>query len=773
MTTSTAEVVAGYIRRGLAPIPLPTHSKNPGRDGWQNERWSIEDVPRLWNNGQNVGVLCGAPSHGRVDVDCDCPEAVRLVPKFLEPTLKGGRDTVPGSHWWYTAPGAASKAFKDVDGKTILELRADGRQTVVSPSVHPDGDTYRWYRDQANTMVEVDAGDLEHRVRLLYTATIIARHMPPIGGRHDYSLALAGFLLRNGRLSEEAALHVMLSAWSLFEDTSREALRDVENSVKTTAERLDKKLPVRGGGALAVFNERLTKVIADGWDWQIGSDEDTSYAWEEPEGLPENLPPVPEFDCRMLPDTFRPWVQDVAERMQVPPDFVAAPLMVAFSSVLGRRVGIRPKQHDDWLVVANLWGAIVGSPGLLKSPALKEALAPMNSLIAKAIEAHKERLEEYEAEQEIYQARKDVYASQKKKLAKAGDMIALQAFIEAGCPEDGPEEPKQRRYRTEDTTTEKLGELLNSNPNGLMVFRDELVGFLRSLDRYGREGDRQFYLEGWNGDQSFSVDRIGRGTLNIEALCLSLLGGIQPGPLSHYVHEAGQGTVDDDGLLQRFQLLVWPDHPTQWENVDRYPSVEAREAVTKAFEFADGLSYSKPEDAPMPYVRFDERSQDIFNTWRHVLEKDVRSDELPPAMEAHKAKYRSLLPALALLVEVADCAISGEAPQQVTELSTLRAMGWCEYLEGHARRLYYSAERPEMRSARELLKKLKAGDVSHGAPIRALYRHQWAGLRTREEVDGALEVLGDHGWLRVYKLESGGRPSEVMLLHPELRKAEK
>jgi hypothetical protein len=41
--------------------------------------------------------------------------------------------------------------------------------------------------------------------------------------------------------------------------------------------------------------------------------------------------------------------------MQVPPDFVAAPLMVTFSAVVGRKLGIRPKRYDDWLMVANLW----------------------------------------------------------------------------------------------------------------------------------------------------------------------------------------------------------------------------------------------------------------------------------------------------------------------------------------------------------------------------------------------------------------------------------
>jgi hypothetical protein len=767
------DVVEGYIRRALAPIPIPPRSKNPNRKKWQEERWTAEDVARLWNNGQNVGILCGSPSRGGVDVDCDCPEAVRLAPMFLMPTLKGGRDTVPGSHWWYTTPGWRSVSLKDVDGRTILELRADGRQSVVYPSVHPDGDVYRWYTDSSEKMEPVEAEDLEHGVRLLYIAAMIARHMPPIGARHDYAMALAGFLLRHERLGEDDARRVMVAAWSLFEDATREALKDVENAVKTTAERLENKLPVRGGGALAVFDERLTKTLANGCGWRLGGEEDTSYAWGTLEDLPDDLPPVPQFDKRMLPDAFRGWVEDVASRMQVPPDFVAAPLMVAFSAVVGRKVGIRPKRYDDWLVVANLWGAIVGSPGLLKSPALKEALAPMNALIARAIEDHMEEVKGYEAEKEICEARREWFASEKKKLAKTGDMAALQAFIEGNRPEDEPEPPKERRYRTEDTTTEKLGKLLNENPTGLMIFRDELVGFLRSLDRYGREGDRQFYLEAWNGDQPFNVDRIGRGSLRVEALCLSILGGIQPGPLSRYVHDAGQGTTGDDGLLQRFQLLVWPDHPKGWQNIDRSPNREAKDKVVEVFEFVDGLKFDEPEDASIPYIRFEAEAQDVFDAWRSELELEVRCGELSPALEAHKSKYRSLFPALALLIELADRAAAGEAPQRVTELSAARALGWINYLEGHATRLYHSAERPEMRSARGLLKKLKAGEVSHGAPVRSIYKHKWTALRGRAEVDGALEILADHGWLKVHKFESGGRPSEVILLHPELRGEER
>jgi len=112
-----------------------------------------------------------------------------------------------------------------------------------------------------------------------------------------------------------------------------------------------------------------------------------------------------------------------------------------------------------------------------------------------------------------------------------------------------------------------LGEILNENPHGILLFRDELNGFFRTLERQGHEADRAFYLECWNGDNSFTYDRIGRGTLHIAGACLSILGSIQPGPLADIVR--GLRGIGDDGLLQRFQLAVWPDASPEWQNIDR------------------------------------------------------------------------------------------------------------------------------------------------------------------------------------------------------------
>ena len=48
----------------------------------------------------------------------------------------------------------------------------------------------------------------------------------------------------------------------------------------------------------------------------------------------------------------------------------------------------------------------------------------------------------------------------------------------------------RRRYYTQDATVEKLGEILRDNPKGVLVFRDELVGFLKQLVTLDRNNRR-------------------------------------------------------------------------------------------------------------------------------------------------------------------------------------------------------------------------------------------------------------------------------------------
>jgi hypothetical protein len=503
--------------------------------------------------------------------------------------------------------------------------------------------------------------------------------------------------------------------------------------------------------------------------------ENGSIEWEAPVPLPEGLPPVASLDPAMLPEPLRGWIADISERMQIPSDFAATGALIVAGSLVGRRVGIFPKQRDDWLVVPNLWGAVIGRPSLLKSPALAEVMKPLDRLVAEAYEQYEEAKLTHETVVMIAEAKKEALQKDLKQAAKTGSETKLNELAGKLQNAELPEEPVLRRYKTSDATVEKISEILLENPQGILVYRDELSGWLRSLDKQGREVDRAFYLESWNGTGSFDVDRIGRGSLHIPALCLSILGSIQPGPLSSYVYQATQGEKGDDGLLQRFQLLVWPDAPTAWKNVDCWPDSEAKNRAYEVFKKLNALDSQDlgavdEDEESTPAVRFTDEAQDVFDRWREELEGRLRTGELPPALESHLAKYRSLMPSLALIFQLIEYVDGTNEGGAVGLKATLQAAAWCEYLETHAMRLYSSAENPAMEGARALLDRIRKGDVQDGDSTQSVYRRHWAKLSTPEEVSSACSVLEAFGWLRVEVLKTGGRSTSKLHLHPALRR---
>ena len=140
-----------------------------------------------------------------------------------------------------------------------------------------------------------------------------------------------------------------------------------------------------------------------------------------------------------LPDRLRPWVQDVADRMQCPPDFVAVPMVAAAGNLIGRRCAIRPQAFSDWQEFPNLWGCIVGRPGMMKSPAMMAALAPVVRLEARALEEWTASQGQWRAETEIAKARAEARKSEATKaLRKNPDALVDVASFLASDPDDAP-----------------------------------------------------------------------------------------------------------------------------------------------------------------------------------------------------------------------------------------------------------------------------------------------------------------------------------------------
>jgi len=199
-SSNLLEAARWYLGRGYAPIPLPAGQKKPVIRGWNALRLSEDDLPIHFNGTGNIGLLLGEPSGWLVDIDLDCEEAVELADRYLPATgAVTGRLSRPGSHRWYVCERAATEKHKDpATGEMIVELRSTGAQTVVGPSVHPDGETYDPLEGEP---AWADADELAASVALLAEAVVERRH-----GRKESTVSQPAPLVKSRLPADDAVL---------------------------------------------------------------------------------------------------------------------------------------------------------------------------------------------------------------------------------------------------------------------------------------------------------------------------------------------------------------------------------------------------------------------------------------------------------------------------------------------------------------------------------------------------------------------------------------
>lgn len=496
----------------------------------------------------------------------------------------------------------------------------------------------------------------------------------------------------------------------------------------------------------------------------------SSKEWETLKPFKASLLPVPAFDPALIPDEARAWLEDCSERMQAPLDFMAVTLMVTLGSLIGRQLGIRPKAHDSWTVYPNLWGMIIGAPSSMKTPCISSVLDGVNKLESKAFALHEAMLEHHAKQLKAYDMMSKAQDKQLRGMyaKKLKEGHALDLIKEASSIEDvlsPPQPPVCKRYTTNDATVEKLAELLKENPRGLLLYRDELSGFMKKLDKEGHDSDRSFFLETWNGNGAHTVDRIGRGTVRVENLCLSIFGSIQPAVLSKWIHDAVNHTGKDDGFIQRFQMMVWPDVSKVYTHVDRLEDKEAKERfmslLTRLSTLASTAGHNLELDTP--YIHFDKDAQGVFDVWFTEWQHSVRNDYADqPTLEAHFCKYAKLAPALALICHVAS---NGQGAVSITAL--MKALDWVEYLKAHAMRIFAVEGQHPMFLAKRILDKLKKGELGTQFTLRDLKRKHWKDTDNVKALDLAMAMLEDHHAIR--QCEQGhhmGRPSLIYEVNP-------
>ena len=499
--------------------------------------------------------------------------------------------------------------------------------------------------------------------------------------------------------------------------------------------------------------------VPDDWDF-VGSV--SERYWENPNEIKTETPPVQLLQTELIPEPFRVWLDDVSHRMQTPKDFAVISSMVIVGSLIGAGCAIKPKRFDDWQVIPNVWGACIGRPSVvLKTPSMKE---PMN-LLERLQAEYGERFEKDKAGAEFDGlANKAMLDSVKSDIAKAAkgkgkdcvvqsdDMQKLKADY-MQLTESTEPEAIRRLFKTNETSVQSMTLLQVQNERGILVFRDELTGLLVKWDTEQGNDERAYFLEGWNGDGSYTDVKIGRGVTDAKSICISLLGGIQPDKLARYLYQAGKG--NNDGLVQRLQLAVWPDEPKSWQLIDTKPNKAEKQRafdIMKAMAELDFIQYGaiQGEYDERPHFRFDDAGQAIFNEWLTKLQTVKIQKEENPLMCEHFGKFRSLMPSLALIFHCIDLA-DGKAKGNVTAKAARLAVDWCQYLESHARRIYAMTESPEHAAAVRLADKIKTKCLPSLFTTRLIQQKGWHGLKDKLEIESACNILLEESWLMMQR----------------------
>jgi hypothetical protein len=456
------------------------------------------------------------------------------------------------------------------------------------------------------------------------------------------------------------------------------------------------------------------------------------------------LDPYQPFPVHLLPDPLAEYVRQGASALWCDPVYVALPALAAVASVIGSTRTIRLKR--GWEEPCIVWSAVIADSGTLKSPAWLMAVGFLFRL-------QKRLLAEFKQKHAAYQEELAEYKERKRKAKEEGS--------EAGNP---PEEPVLVRVVCSDTTIEKLAEILEDNPHGVLLTRDELNGWLTSFSRYkGNQGgtDLPLWLESYRAGPWLVDRKTGdRRTSFVPRTVVSVTGGIQPNVL------AGALTDDflDAGLPARLLLAMPPKLAKRWSELEVEPDAEqSYHALLDGLLALDFDRDSQGEQAPHA-LRLSAEAKAIWVAFYDDWAQEQAAAE--GAMAAAYAKLEAYAARLSLLHHVVTCVgRNADDRQEVGARSVEAGIGLARWFASEARRIYAMlGESPEERQDRRLVEFIR----SQGGRIttRQLQRSNPARYRAAEQAEAALHGLVESGlaeWHR-HQPEGGGRPSQVCVL---------
>lgn len=467
-----------------------------------------------------------------------------------------------------------------------------------------------------------------------------------------------------------------------------------------------------------------------------------------------------DFPLEVYNKELQSFINDVYMGIGCPMEYVAGGLLATVSGALGKSHCIEIKK--GWTEVGNVFLAIIGVPGMKKTPALKRLVDPLFD-VQKHIyvenlewEKYENKIEKGKPKNNKDEKEKVVEKEEKKKGTKK---VNLFREVTTMAPAGPPYMPPMEIILT-DTTFEGLRDKYIINPRGVIMYCDELNSWLTGLNQYkkGIGNDLPNYLSLWS-QTNIKISRKGQGSTKV--ICspfFSIVGGIQPVILSNLRYFQGTGFID------RFLFINPRDQKTLFSDKG------FNEVLNKNYKNfirklgINSLPQNSKEIDPVK-IRMNQAALNKWNEWSKEHYIEINDSDFPyelrgiwSKMEAYNARFILLLH---VLKNYPDNVIEGNITGDTVE----KAIKLTKYFQGQSKgavKLIFKEAKDRKVSAVMQHMYNNGGMV----PIREIYSRPIGGIKNKAEaVIIAAECVKLYQAEIIEKKKEGkGRPSTVLSL---------
>ena len=680
--------VDAYIRHGWSLVPIPPGTKGPRGVGWNRKEARLIDHSML-PTGYGIGLAHAYSGTMALDIDhwghaeaamrerglnlrsfFDAPDAVTIESgnsghgKLLYRMPFGA--ALPSKKLHVTTPTGERVNFIDFrcgtgNGMTV--------QDVLPPSIHPVtrrpyqwGGKGRWDNlpiiptelldwwqgiigADNSRVIKVDGGIKASWGEIESALYAISPHI----SRSEWitiGMALHWSGEQTGRVDDALAL------WDQWSSGSHKYPGPHEIAVQWRAFSTKKPNTVTIGSLFhAARQVGWTRPAIDASELFGATQEDRALPPLDVVSLINGVKPKPpKMEIDLWPDILKTRAIEVSDSVGCDP---VVPLFAGLAAVCGViDAQIRLELMPGFQVPPVLWLMTIGAPADKKSPGSK----PMLSLLSKLAE---EDIPRYKQELLQYEAREAAYASAKKQfLTWAGSAEAQLSNSPGPSVPEVPEPPVRCRITVSDITSQALVRQAAGRPRGLLLYLDEMNGWVRKMTDKTSIDDRSTWVVAYESER-YELDRVGDGSILAKNFAISIYGNMQP-----QVFRENVKALASDGLIQRFIPVVVDPTMTRLNN-----PVADDKTHAAAWENMLRVVYAIPKQTyRLSYKAF--KAYREFQQWYEEAKRDERVMNAGPEYMTAFGKLEGLVGRLALIFHVIENPFSPEVSKSVIDRVT-------------------------------------------------------------------------------------------------------